>query len=276
MMLTKISRVCLHRNGVCPQNLSRPSSSLMPDRLFMSSSLHHAPVKSTTFNANTHNITYQSFNHKHNSYQLQSLAFSTKTRRRRRQGGGIPHNPMEDDSSDSSADNNSTLSSTSATGNNSAALSSEQFLSASTSLLDRMESVITKLKDCNEGLEISRYPPSLPSSSTNSTDNDTDENENQQHGGQLSIQVESTGDLYWGGGTYLLTIHPDNNADSDDALSGSGSNGGFATLQSPLSGSFTYGYNASTGEWVGNEDGHSMIGMFTRDWIRQCRGVPDF
>lgn len=135
---------------------------------------------------------------------------------------------------------------------------------------------MTKLKDCNDGLVITRYPPS---SWSESTDNDTDENENQQHGGQLSIQVESTGDLYWGGGTYLLTIHPDNNAaadSDDDSLSGSGSNGGFATLQSPLSGSFTYGYNAVTGEWVGNEDGHSMIGMFTRDWIRQCRGVPDF
>ena len=52
--------------------------------------------------------------------------------------------------------------------------------------------------------------------------------------------------------------------------------GGVVVLQSPLSGSFTYIFDASSREWVGSEDGHSLLGMLTRDWIRQCRGVPDF
>lgn len=84
------------------------------------------------------------------------------------------------------------------------------------------------------------------------------------------MRVQSAGDMYWGGGTYLLTIHPEN-----DVTRGSG---GSVTLQSPLSGTFTYVYSPSAagGEWVGNEDGHSLLGMLTRDWIRQCRGVPDF
>ena len=113
-----------------------------------------------------------------------------------------------------------------------------------------------------------------------------------RHDGRLSIQIMSTGDLFYGGGTYWLTIHADY-YDGDDARYGgndgsgdvppgssttNGNNYGgnnYITLQSPLSGSYMYIYNVITKEWVGSEDGHSLYGMFTRDWIRQCNGVPD-
>lgn len=263
--------------------LSNASSSVMVERS-ITSSTHHATINSTHANkirrsanspANINCIiTHQSlFDGKHNFYQqLRSLA----TRRRRRQGGGTLDN--EDDSEDNS--NSTTSSST----GQSPALSSEQFLSVSNSLLDKVESAITKLKDCNDGLEITRYPPSTTGSAgTTSSDTEDEEDENskpQQHGGQLSIQVESSGDFFWGGGTYWLTINPDDSSSMNvhDNSDGDGSqgSGGVISLRSPLSGSFSYVYDASSGEWVGSEDGHSLIGMLTRDWIRQCRGVPDF
>jgi hypothetical protein len=151
---------------------------------------------------------------------------------------------------------------------NSTGLSSEQFLTVSTRLLDRVESAITKLKDCNDGLEVTRIAPSY--SNNHDMSNETEKHENseqsdEQHQGQLSIQIKPAGDLFWGGGTYLLTVHLDNNK-----------SGGFVTLRSPLSGTFTYIWNASTREWIGDEDGHSLLGMLIRDWIRQCSGVPDF
>lgn len=264
MIFSKISRLCLPRNlMICvPTFLSRSSSSLIAEKSY-ASSLRHAPVKLSTSNANNCIAYHRPFNHKHNNYQRQGLAFSTRRRRRRRQGGGTPVNPVED-GSDVPAANHPTVPSA----GHSTALSSEQFRSASKSLLDKVESALTKLKDCNDGLEIIR--------SSKSADKDSDPDD-QQHGGQLSIKVQSAGDLYWGGGTYLLTVHP-NDAESNplggnDSSDGSG---GFLTLRSPLSGLFTYVYNASAEEWVGNEDGHSLLGMLTRDWIRQCRGVPDF
>ena len=44
---------------------------------------------------------------------------------------------------------------------------------------------------------------------------------------------------------------------------------------SPISGSIGYVLSASTGEWVGMEDGHSFEGLLVRDLIRQCQGLPD-
>lgn len=168
-------------------------------------------------------------------------------------------NPVEEN--DASNDNNSTSQSV-------AVLSSDKFLSVASVLLDKVESAVTELKDCNDGLEITRYPPSSGTTDYSTSSTDEDSEEPQQHGGRLSIHVESSGDLYWGGGTYWLTILLDNNTDSGS--------GGCVSLQSPLSGSYAYVYNSSTCEWVGIEDGHSLLGMLTRDWIRQCRGVPDF
>ena len=68
--------------------------------------------------------------------------------------------------------------------------------------------------------------------------------------------------MFWGGGTYWLTILPESS--------------GLVKLQSPLSGSFSYTYNTTTQDWESSEDGHSLLGMFTRDWIRQAKGVPEF
>lgn len=253
MMLFKCTRLMsFPRNGQCARFVSIASSSSMVEKS-IASSLHHA-TNTTTLNANSTRMTNTSFHGNSNHQQRQNMEFSTSTRRRRRRGGGggIPVNPVEED--DASNDNNST-------GHSAAALSSEKFLSVANGLLDKVESAVTKLKDCNDGLEITRYPP-CTTDYTSSTDED------QRHGGRLSIHVDSSGDLYWGGGTYWLTILPDDNTDNGS--------GGCVSLQSPLSGSFAYVYNSSTGEWVGNEDGHSLLGMLTRDWIRQCRGVPDF
>jgi len=273
-MWSKFSRLRLHQNGIsCAPNLPLIPSSFASSSSLSSLAPNHAraPAKSTTLNTYTCFAYHQPqpFQNKHYHRQQPGLAlFSTRTRRRRRQGGGssIPSNlnPVEDSDDQS----------TSSSANQSAAapLSLEQFLSASMSLLDRVESAVTKLKDCNDGLEITRH---LPSSSSDSSPNHATPNPeniesieptNQPHGGQLSFHVHSSGDLYWGGGTYLLTIQPDNDADS----------GGTVALRSPLSGSFMYVYNPSSGEWVGEDDGHSLLGMLTRDWIRQCRGVPDF
>jgi hypothetical protein len=161
------------------------------------------------------------------NHQRQHL-FSTKTRRRRNRGGG-------------------------ASLNNSGELSPQEFLSIANDLLDKVESSLLKLKNCNEGLEITRHPPS-----SSGDRSDEDGSEFRQHQGQLSIKIPSIEGPY-DGGTYLLTINEDNNI----------------ALQC-LSGNFTYVYNTSTGEWVGQEDGHSLLGILTRDWIRQCHGVPDF
>ncbi|KAL7467738.1 hypothetical protein ACHAXS_007975 [Conticribra weissflogii] len=125
-------------------------------------------------------------------------------------------------------------------------VSEEKFLAVGTRLLDQFEKSLLKLKDSNVGMEIARFPPDYGGES---------------HGGRLSVKVTATEDLYWGGGTYTLTINSENKN---------------VTLLSPLSGSFTYVLDVNTGEWVGSDDGHSLLGMFTRDWIRQCNGVPDF
>jgi hypothetical protein len=175
-------------------------------------------------NWDTHNILY--------CHQQQQRLFSTRTRRRRVRGeaGGA-----------------------SSTHDTSRELSPDQFQSIAYDLLDKVESSLRKLLDCNDGLEIKRHPPS-------STTVDTDDSESfRQHQGQLSIIVPSIGGPY-DGGTYLLTIHSDENTISLQCLSGN----------------FTYIYNTGTGEWVGQEDGHSLLGILTRDWIRQCHGVPDF
>ena len=243
----------------------------------------------------------------HYHYQ-QCNTFSTTTRRRRSR---IIHNRTtendnpanEDDSSSSSANNHHggddgggmTKASTGIL------LSTEQFLIVANEFLDKVEVAVTKLKDCNEGIEIIRYPRGTISDDTtaatadSNVEDDDDENPTStiiRHDGRLSIQIMSTGDLFYGGGTYWLTIHADyyddgdarygGNDSSSDVPPGSSTTNGnnyggnnYITLQSPLSGSYMYIYNVITKEWVGSEDGHSLYGMFTRDWIRQCNGVPD-
>lgn len=199
--------------------------------------------------------------------------FSTSARRRRRRGGGGGSlRSMEvDGASDDDAN-----APPSPAGRPDSVLSPDQFLLVANSLLDQVQSAVAKLQDCNDGLEVTRHAPSSPAARDGGASIDDEESEESQtHGGRLAIQVESTGDLYWGGGTYWLTIHPDAAADGSSRNEGSGA-GGFVSLQSPLSGTYSYVYDTSTREWVGSEDGHSLLGMFTRDWIRQCRGVPDF
>mmetsp|Transcript_18609 Transcript_18609/g.39954 ORF Transcript_18609/g.39954 Transcript_18609/m.39954 type:complete len:252 (+) Transcript_18609:141-896(+) len=251
-MFLKVSRLCLHRNGtVFVLKLSMPSSFAVTSSV----PVRHAHVKAATLNAYPRGACL-SFR-KHICQQQGLEYFSTRTRRRRRQGAGIPNKPVEHDPHASADDRSPPYAGLSAS------LSSEKFLSVSRTLLDRVESAITELKDCNDGLEIARYPPSSPDLPPDEAEIKSSEPPTQQHEGQLSFQVQSSEDFFWGGGTYLLTIQPRNA-------------GGVVTLQSPLSGSFTYVYNSTKGEWVGDEDGHSLFGMLTRDWIRQCRGVPDF
>ena len=47
-------------------------------------------------------------------------------------------------------------------------------------------------------------------------------------------------------------------------------------LSSPISGCYSYVLCAKTGEWAGEDDGHSLIGLLVRDLIRQCNGYPAF
>ena len=44
---------------------------------------------------------------------------------------------------------------------------------------------------------------------------------------------------------------------------------------SPISGKILYCLSATTGEWVGVDDGNAFEGIFVRDLIRQCQGLPN-
>ena len=46
------------------------------------------------------------------------------------------------------------------------------------------------------------------------------------------------------------------------------------TMQSPISGSYTYVLDAMSDSFVGEMDNHSMEGLLVRDLIRQCNGYP--
>jgi len=245
---------CSHLLSSIPRRINGSSASVRflsnkaSYSYLVSKSLPSALYHPTTINTSTNNPI---------------VKFSTKTSRRRRRGTPIISNNTEENDG---ASNNEDIS-TSSSSSSSSSISSEQFLIVANSLLDKVESAMIKLMDCNDGLEVTRYPPSTTTSSSNDGDND----DNQNHAGQLSIQIESSGDLYYGGGTYWLTILPNN-----DGKGSSTNGGGYVTLQSPLSGQYSYVYNVSNKEWVGGEDGHSLLGMLTRDWIRQAKGVPDF
>lgn len=63
-----------------------------------------------------------------------------------------------------------------------------------------------------------------------------------------------------GEGEYSLEIYED---------------GSSILMQTPISGKFSYVLSSKTQEWVNEEDGHMLVGMFVRDLIRQCNGVPD-
>ena len=63
-----------------------------------------------------------------------------------------------------------------------------------------------------------------------------------------------------GEGEYSLEIYED---------------GSSILMQTPISGKFSYVLSSKTQDWVNEEDGHMLVGMFVRDLIRQCNGVPD-
>jgi hypothetical protein len=44
---------------------------------------------------------------------------------------------------------------------------------------------------------------------------------------------------------------------------------------SPISGHILYCLSSVSGEWVGCDDGHLFEGIFVRDLIRQCQGLPN-
>lgn len=43
---------------------------------------------------------------------------------------------------------------------------------------------------------------------------------------------------------------------------------------SPVSGQYAYGFDPKRNEWRNTSDGHDMMGMITRDYIRVGKGVP--
>ena len=45
---------------------------------------------------------------------------------------------------------------------------------------------------------------------------------------------------------------------------------------SPISGKLLYVLSSQTGDWVGQNDGHSFEGLLVRDLIRYCNGMPNF
>jgi hypothetical protein len=47
-------------------------------------------------------------------------------------------------------------------------------------------------------------------------------------------------------------------------------------MSSPISGAYTYVLCQNSGEWVGEDDGHSLVGLLVRDLCRQCNGYPNF
>ena len=50
----------------------------------------------------------------------------------------------------------------------------------------------------------------------------------------------------------------------------------FVMMQSPISGQLLYVLSETTGDWVGDVDGHRFEGLLVRDLIRQINGVPKF
>jgi len=46
------------------------------------------------------------------------------------------------------------------------------------------------------------------------------------------------------------------------------------TFRSPISGSHSYFFSKKTFEWIDTTDHHSFEGLFVRDLIRVCKGVP--
>ena len=48
-------------------------------------------------------------------------------------------------------------------------------------------------------------------------------------------------------------------------------------FSSPISGGLNkYGYNSETRQWECRQDGHDLVGIFTRDFIKISTGVPIF
>ena len=194
--------------------------------------------------------------------------FSTGASTRRRRRGSKCHSAEE-------AHDNATKTSTRTIDQ----LSPKDFQTAAETLFDKIESSVAKLEVFNDGLEIERHPPLPEATSVIDSAEDDDYHRDNSHGGQLLIRVNAAGDMYWGGGTYEFTIHSDNIGGVDNAFRRDGTRkqfNGYVSMQTPLSGTFTYVYNIRSGEWEGTEDGHALLGMFTRDFIRQCHGVPDF
>lgn len=185
-------------------------------------------------------------NHHNNSCNRQ---FSSTTRRRRR---GVRSAAVEEPQTTNPT-------------NTAGSLSNEQFQAAAQQLFAKIETSIDKLKECNDGLEIERLGPKVDN--TNYSDEDET---NHSHEGQMLIHIPAYGDTFWGGGTYKLTIHSEPIEGVDRLYNG------YVSMQSPLSGTFNYIFNVRTGDWEGTEDSHALLGMFTRDFIRQCQGVPDF
>ncbi|KAL7518474.1 hypothetical protein ACHAWX_003296 [Stephanocyclus meneghinianus] len=139
-------------------------------------------------------------------------------------------------------------------------LSPKDFQTEAENLFDKIESSVVKLKVFNDGLEIERHPPRPDATSVVDSAEDDDDHGEGSHGGQLLIHVSAGGDMYWGGGTYEFTIHSGNIGGVDNSFRRDGKRkqfNGYVSMQTPLSGTFTYVYNIRSGEWEGTEDGHA-------------------
>lgn len=51
-------------------------------------------------------------------------------------------------------------------------------------------------------------------------------------------------------------------------------NEGLLVLQSYITGTHQYFFEAESGQWLSVKDGHDLRGLFTRDWLRHCAGCP--
>jgi len=103
--------------------------------------------------------------------------------------------------------------------------------------LDKLEIALAPMKSVNEVFEVDRR------SDLNSSES------------YLYVRLKP------GEGTYTLLIDEERTT---------------LSLTSPISGGHTYVLCAESKEFVGEEDGHSLEGMLTRDMIRHCHGVPKF
>lgn len=116
----------------------------------------------------------------------------------------------------------------------------DEFEKASNALLDTLLEALQPMEVYNEYFELSV---------------------SKNTGDQGQLLWELTINLKPGDGTYRLSV---------DKVACN------LLMSSPISGAYTYVLCQNSGEWVGEDDGHSLVGLLVRDLCRQCNGYPNF